>query len=35
LSDPGPNLRDKNFLIRSAIIFLAVDGNILSRPAAI
>jgi hypothetical protein len=35
LTAPGPNRRERNFLIRSAIILLAVDGNILSRPAAI
>jgi len=32
--DPDPNLRDRNFRIFSAIILFAVEGNILSRPAA-
>jgi hypothetical protein len=35
LRTPGPSRRERNFLIRSAIILLAVDGNILSLPAAI
>src|SRR6266436_2312991 len=35
LRTPAPNRRERNFLIRSAIILLAVDGNILSLPAAI
>jgi len=34
LMDPAPNLRDRNLRIFSAIILLAVEGNILSRPAA-
>ena len=35
LRTSGPNRRERNFLIRSAIILLAVDGNLLSLPAAI